>query len=154
MSCYFDSYFLPGKQTGVLGPGPGRRPEGRGRDLPLLTRAPCRKQELSRRLSCSTVVLHPTACPPVFTRGREGGGQYGPLVCAQCKSCLGHSSQPSLTCPSCEMGTSAPWIYSEALYTTLDARQPCVCCHPYSCYKTQGAVAQGQKAPGDFAVGG
>lgn len=35
MSCYFDSYFLSGKQAAVLGTGPGQRPGGQGRNLPI-----------------------------------------------------------------------------------------------------------------------
>ena len=153
MSCYFDSYFLPGKQTGVLGPGPGRRPEGKGRDLPLLTRAPCRKQELSRSLSCSTVALHPTARPPVFTRGREeGGGSMDLWPVPSANPALATPPSPASLVPSVKWehqhhGSAAKpstphWTHGSLVFAVI-----------LILVKTQRAVAQGQEPPGGCAAG-
>lgn len=136
MSCYFDSYFLSGKQTGGLGLEPGQRPGGQGQEAaPSLTRAPCRNRELSRGPSCHP--HHPPSvlsvlCPALLMSG----------FCRVQKSCLAHSSQPSLTCPVCEVGLQ------QALNTLrlAHAWQWCVCGHPCPCYYFGAAVTLGTGA--------
>lgn len=149
MSCYFDSYFLPGKQTGVLGPGPGRRPEGRGRDLLLLTRSPCRKQELSRRLS-SSIPLPAPQCSPGAGRGGDSMDLWS---VPSANPALATPPSPASRVPAVKWehqhhGSAAKpstprWTHGSLVFAVI-----------LILVKTQRAVAQGQKPPGDFAAGG
>lgn len=97
MSCYFDSYFLSGKQTGVLGPGPGQRPGRQGQEpAPSLTRAPVGTRSFPGGRAATFAALSPSR-PRSALHCRR-------LAQAEFKSDPGRCSQPSLTRPVCEMG--------------------------------------------------
>lgn len=75
MSCYFDSYFLSGKQAAVLGTGPGQRPGGQGRNLPVTDQS--RLQEMGTFQGGRLLWPHPMHSG----HAEYMGGQAGPWLC-------------------------------------------------------------------------
>lgn len=68
MSCYFDSYFLSGKQAAVLGTEPGQRPGGQSRNLPITDQS--LRQEMGTFQGGRLPYPHlPTHCPCSERRG-------------------------------------------------------------------------------------
>lgn len=97
MSCYFDSYFLSGKQTGVLGPEPGQRPGRQGQEpAPSLTRAPVGTRSFPGGRAATFAALSPSRPRSALHCQR--------LAQAEFKSDPGRCSQPSLTRLVREMG--------------------------------------------------
>lgn len=108
MSCYFDSYFLSGKQAAVLGTEPGQRPGGQSRNLPITDQS--LRQEMGTFQGGRLPYPHlPTHCP---CSGRRGCAD--PWLCWSQRVL---SSNPPKSLPG--IGISPELVYNLAASCTV-----------------------------------